>query len=500
MSNDPHKSIAASKKYRFMLTFFIKGDDTLGKGLRGGSILAVGSFIENVLRFIRNIILARLLAPEAFGLMATVISSVAVIEALTQVGLRQSTIQNKSGSDEGFLNAVWWMSSLRGLTLYLIAFFSAPYISAYFGRPDSAFILRIGFLVIFINGLISPRAYILEKELRFKKWVIMMQGAGVAGVFVAIVAAFLLKNVWALLFGFLTEALLRTSLSFIFCPLIPRLKLDKSYTAEIMKFSRRLFGLPIIMMIYAQIDIFIIGKVLSMQLLGIYVLVKGLAEMPMEFFSKIVHPVTLPVFSSMQDDMNKIRNTLFSITRITGLFAIPLIAFLFLFAEPTLYIVYGYEYSKLALPFGILCVATLILLISSLIVQVYFAIGQPNMHRTASFVRTTVFMILIYPATKYFGLTGTAIAALIAVLSLILTQLIYAHKRIDLVISDYLRNWLPGIQASFIIIIPGVTMHMYCQNKGISFLVAGILLCFSAWGYGIYRNVYLKSASRLQES
>lgn len=470
----------------------LHAENLLGKSLRGGSILAVGSIAENLLRFARNMILARLLAPEAFGLMATVISSVSVMEALTQVGMRQSTIQNKHGEEEGFLNAAWWISSLRGLTLYMIAFFASPYISAYFGRPDSAHVLRLGFFVLLLNGLISPRVYILEKELQFKKWVILMQGAGISGVIVAIATAFMLKNVWALVLGFISEALLRTILSFIVCPIKPVLKLDKTYMKEIMKFSRRLFGLPLIMMLYAQIDIFVIGKVLSIQQLGIYVLVKSLAEMPMEFYSKIVHPVTLPAFASMQDESSRLMSTLYSVTQITGLMGIPFGAFLFLFAEPILKIVYGYEYSKLALPFGILCITTLIVMISSLIVQVYFAIGLPNMHRTASIVRTTIFLLLIYPATKYFGLTGTAVAALIAIFFLTLTQLIYAHRIINLHVCDYVRSWMPGLKAALIVIIPGVIIKTFFVSAGIGLLLIGLALCLAAWSYGIYNSDILK--------
>jgi PST family polysaccharide transporter len=471
------------------VTTIFKSNSLAAKFVRGGSILAVGSFTENLLRFSRNIILARILAPEAFGLMATVISSVSAMEALTQVGLRQSTIQNKSSEHEDYLNAVWWISSLRGLAIYLFAFFASPYISAYFGQPDSAYILRIGFLVFLLNGFISPRIHILEKEMRFKKWTVLMQGSGIAGVIVAIVAAFLLRNVWALLLGYLSEALLRTILSFIFCPIKPKLQLNKTYVAEITKFSRRLFGLPIIMMLYAQIDIFVIGKVLSIQQLGIYILVKSLAEMPNNFFAKIVHPITLPVFASMKEEKTKLTNTLISVTRITGLFGIPLVAFFFLYGEPILKIVYGPAYSRIAIPFGILSISAMIVIISSLIVQLNFAIGQPNLHRTASLVRTTIFLILIYPATKYFGLTGAALAGLIAVIFLIYTQLIYTRKVVNLQVHEYIQNLLPGMLASLIIIIPSLVIIIFFIREGIGFLLIGIGLCLTAWLYGIHKTL-----------
>lgn len=471
------------------ISTLFKSNSLAAKFAKGSSILAIGSFAENILRFARNIILARILAPEAFGLMATVMASVSAMEALTQVGLRQSTIQNKSSANDDYLNAVWWISSLRGIVIYLIAFFASPYISSYFGQPDSAYILRTGFLVFLLNGFISPRIHILEKELRLKKWVILMRGAGIAGVIVAIASSFVLKNVWALLLGFLSEAFLRTILSFILCPIKPTLKLDKFYTAEIMKFSRRIFGLPIIMMLYTQIDIFVIGKLLSVKILGIYVLVKHLAEMPMELFSKIVHPVTLPVFSSMQEEREKLTNTLISVTRITGLFGIPFVAFTFLYGKPILNIAYGPVYSQIAIPFGILSISVMISIISSLIVEMNFAIGQPNLHRTASLVRTIIFLILIYPATKFFGLTGTAFAGLIAMISLILIQLIYARKIVNLNIHEYMQNLLLGAFASLIIIVPSIVIQIFFIIEGYCLLLIGIGLCTAAWLYGITKTL-----------
>lgn len=471
---------------------FILSENLLGKSLRGSGILAMGSFLESLARFARNIILARILAPDAFGLMATIISSIAVIESLTQVGMRQSTIQNKFGGEEGFLNVVWWISFLRGLSIYVIAFFASPYISSYFGRPESVYILRTGFLVLLINGLISPRTYILEKKLQFQKWVLIMQGSGIIGTVTAIGLAFVLKNVWALVLGFITESFLRTILSFILCPIKPKIKWDKVYAIETLQFSKRMFGLPLIMMLYGQIDVFIVGKVLSVKHLGTYVLVKSLAEMPADLFSKIIQPVTLPVFSSMQENRPKLTDTLLSVTRVMSLFMVPFTAFLFLFAEPLLKIIYGYEYSKLAVPFGILCIATLIMLISSLIVQVYFAMGRPDMHRTASLVRTITFLILVYPATKFIGLTGTALAALTAIFFLILTQMIYARKAINLHTLDYLNKWLPGLQASLIVIIPGIIIKYFFTGTDIVFLLIGITLCLAAWFYAIYKADFLR--------
>ena len=92
-----------------------------GKFAKGGLVLTGSSFIENSIRLLRNVILTRLLAPESFGLMATIIALVNLFTAITEVGIRQAVIQNREGESNNFLNIAWWLSVLRGGLLFLFA-------------------------------------------------------------------------------------------------------------------------------------------------------------------------------------------------------------------------------------------------------------------------------------------------------------------------------------------------------------------------------------------
>ena len=244
------------------IRLLVNSQNLLSRGIRAGSILTLGSLAENILRFIRNIILTRLLAPDAFGLMATVMASVVVVEVFSEVGLKQSVIQNKRGAEESFLNIIWWISSLRGVILYIIGYFIAPFICDFYEKPELLLLIRVGFLSILFNGFLSPRVHVLEKEMRFKKWVILMQGSGVLGVLIAIVLAFYLQNVWALVFGYIAESFVRCALSYLFVPIKPQWNLNRVFLQDILTFSKRMFGLPILTMLFLQTDVFVIGKVL----------------------------------------------------------------------------------------------------------------------------------------------------------------------------------------------------------------------------------------------
>ena len=163
----------------------LKGTDIKAKSLRAVMALGAGTFAGRSMRFIRSMILARILAPKQIGLMAIVMSVITISEALIEVGVKQSVIQNKKGASAEYLNVAWWMQVVRGLLLFGIAFLLAPWISSFYGKPELLNLLRVAFLAILLRGFISPRAHVLEKEYKFGRVVLLIQGSAVLGAIIS---------------------------------------------------------------------------------------------------------------------------------------------------------------------------------------------------------------------------------------------------------------------------------------------------------------------------
>ena len=459
-------------------------DTLFSKSLRGGGILASASGIENILRFVRNIILARILAPEAFGLMATVIAAVAMLEAFSEVGLRQSIIQNRKGSEKEFLNIIWWLSVIRGSFIYCIAYFAAPFIAEFFSRPETTTILRTAFVVIPLNALMSPRVTVLEKKMQFLKWIVLIQGSAVAGVIIAIGSAFYFQNVWALIYGYVSEAIFKCLLSYMFCPFQPMLELKSDHLKEILSFSRGMYGLPIMMLLFVQMDVIIIGRVLSMEMLGLYALARGLSEMPVNFFSKIAHPILLPSFSILQDNRDKLTKALLDITNMMTTLVMPLFAFFMVFSDLLLSMFYGKIYAVAAVPFSILCLYSFVYLCTTIIMNAFISVGKPNLQRAAAIARTAFFLIIIYPATKIFGLPGAATSLLAAAIVSLVIQQHYLKKIMAIGLHDYCGTWMLGARISLIVIIPGILLRMALDGYDVVAVAGGAILCILSWGVG----------------
>lgn len=333
-------------------TFLSKG--LLGRSLRGGAALAMGTILERLARFVRNMILARILAPDQFGISAIVIACSAFFEAVTDVGTGQSIIQNKAGDNKEYLNSVWWFNVARGTALFTAGFFAAPLFAWFYKDPNLTAYLRVAFLTMFWNGLTSTGMYAKQRDLKFGTTVWVTQGSGLIGTIVTLCLAIFVKNVWVLVIGVVCEGMFRCILSFILCPIKPHLPIDKAASKDLSRFSRGMAGLPIFTFLVLQADVFVLGRVSSKEVLGMYFLALSLANMPVMIFNKIANPLLLPVFARLQNDLQKLSSYLMKVTRLILMFGLPMATCMAVFASPILTVVFGAKYAVMALPFSIL--------------------------------------------------------------------------------------------------------------------------------------------------
>ena len=127
-------------------------------------------------------ILTRLLAPSAFGAMAIVMSSSAIVGSLTEVGLKAAVIQNPRGGEDAYLNAGWWMAMGRAIAMYVIIFALAPLVARFYGNVELSALLRVALLSILFDGAMSPRSILPQKEMKFGRWTAITNGGAICGV------------------------------------------------------------------------------------------------------------------------------------------------------------------------------------------------------------------------------------------------------------------------------------------------------------------------------
>lgn len=464
----------------------MSGSGLKAKVIQGAIALGIGKVAGGGLKFVRYMLLARLLAPGEFGQMAIVSLVAMAFQSFTEVGVRQSVIQNRRGAEYEYLNAAFWMQAVRGLGLFAAGMVLAPFISNFYGMPGLLKLLQVSFFAVLSWGFISPRAHLLEKEYKFGWAVILKQGSSILGTIVTVALAFFIGNVWSLVLGFTAEAALMCLLSYLLVPFMPSLKIDKKSLRELMQFARGMFGLPILAMISFQTDIMVLGKMVPKEYLGMYSLAAMLAYTPVEWFTHIINPVLLPAFAQKQDNRKSLCQAVLKVTRTTAIFGMPLIAFMVVCASSILLVVYGHTYVAVAAPFAVLCLNILLRTQGVVLFSAYLAVGQPGLHRRFVLLRSLILVGLIYPAILYFGLLGAAAVVFVSGFIAFVMQVFWCRRIIDLKFGSYVRCYIPGLLLSApVVAVVAALLSMGIKSPS-AVLFSGVAALLAALLAGLY--------------
>jgi O-antigen/teichoic acid export membrane protein len=475
---------------------YLKGSTVTAKVVRGGAWLGAGSAGEYGLRFARNMIVARILAKEAFGLMAIVLSVCSLFQVLTGLWIKESVVQNPRGSEQTFLNGVWFLAMGRALLLMVAAYFLTPWIAQFYDAPQLVGLIRVAFFSVLFQGALSPRAYVAIKQMHYHKWVLVQQVGGILGVATTIVLAFYLKSVWALAIGYVAENVARCLLSYIVCPFMPRLHFEKRDMDSLFAFSKGMMGMPVLMLIYTEGSTFVTGKVCSKEFLGLFALTLSLARIP-GMFGQMLVDLLLPSFSQMQQQDARLNHNLLKVTSLITFVAGPALVATALFGEEILTLVYGPAYARGAVALSLLFANEMMLTCNIPIASLFVARGQPALLRRFSLVRALLMVAIAYPAIKYFDIIGAAATPLLAMCLAYGLQLHALRKMTGLKAGEYLaafmRAALLSIPPVFSWLVFKLVLHEPAKWVPIAWTIAVTAIFYGVLAVAILRNAALRN-------
>jgi O-antigen/teichoic acid export membrane protein len=423
---------------------YMASDSLRGRFARSGVFLTAGTGIERALRLVRYMILARLIVHDEMGLVAICVAVLTMFEAAGEVGIRFSVIQNKIGDRYDYLNAAWWFQAARALLLTAAGIAAAGWIARFYEEPALTNLLRVAFLSVLFNGLVSPGSHVLEKKLHFGKYVIMTQGSMLIGTLLTIALTVIYRNVWAVIIGFSSEGLIRLVLSFIICPFRPQLRIDRHAIKDLSAFAKGMWGMPILTLIAFQADVFVLGKMVPKDMVGIYFLAAQLARIPRDLAMQIVSKLLLPVFALKQDDNESLQTGLCQSTRWVTLIVGPLTGFFIVCAAALLVILYTPDCAAASVVFILMALTTFLRVQAIIMANIYYATHQLNQQRIFVTVRVVVMAALLIPLIQTMGINGAAVAVLTGELSGFVLQIAMLNRNFALPARRYLDSMTPG--------------------------------------------------------
>jgi len=366
------------------------------------------------LGFIRTIVLARLLAPEDFGLLGIALLSISTLETFSKTGFDSALIQKKENV-ESYLDTAWTVSALRGIVLFSILLFSAPLIASFFNSPEATLIIRVIALYTLFAGLQNIGILFFQKELEFHKQFSYEFSATLVDLSVAITLAFILRNVWALVWGGLAASFVRLVLSYVLHPHRPRIKIDREGFQELFGFGKWVFTSSILVFLVTQGDDILVGKMLGVTALGLYQMAYTLSNLPATEVTHMISKVTFPAYSKFQEDLPRLSEAYLKVLQFTTFVSFPLAGGIFIFASDFIRIFLGDKWIPMVPAVQVLVLAGLVRSIAATTGPIFYATRKPRIDTIWQIVRLLVFSAFIYPLTLRLGILGTSIAVFLSI-------------------------------------------------------------------------------------
>ena len=297
----------------------------------GAVFLISAAFFTRLFSLATAIILARLLAPEDFGLMALVFSIIVLTQSATTTGFDAALIQKKDYED--LLDTAWTLEIFRYSLIALFLYFSAPLFALIFDVPGSVPILRLLAASLLFLGFQNIGVHLVRKELDFRKQAVIELVPSITYSLVTIVMAILLRSVWALAYGLLARNATLFFLSYLVHPFRPRFRFQIHSARELVHFGKWVFGVGLIVMLKEQGIVMFMGKFFGTTVLGFYD--RGLAFSSLIFnqVRTVAWRIGFPLFSIIQDDHDDLRDIFTKAFHMACLIAFPMAMGLYSISE-----------------------------------------------------------------------------------------------------------------------------------------------------------------------
>lgn len=273
-----------------------------GEGLNArvmrSSLFTVGGFgFSQIIRLASNLILTRLLFPEAFGLMALVMVFLMGLGQFSDVGVTPAILQSKRGDDRDFLNTAWTIQVLRGIGLWLVACALAWPMAWLYDADLLLQMLPVSALTLLITGFRPTRMVTANRHLMLGRVTVLDMITQAAGVVTAILLAVWWHSVWALVVSGVVGALVEVWLNWRFLPgEANRFRWEKCAAQELIGFGKWVFLATVCGFVFTQADKILIGKFAPLDLFGIYNIGFFWASFPMLLGGMVTQKILIPIY------------------------------------------------------------------------------------------------------------------------------------------------------------------------------------------------------------
>lgn len=454
----------------------------------------IWSFTELIskqgIQLVVQIILARLLVPEHFGLIGMLTIFIAISNSLVQSGMDQALIRESNPTQTDY-STVFYFNLTISVLIYLILYITAPLISSFFNEPQLVEIIRVLMLVVIFNALVTIQRVFLIRKVDFRTQARITAIAGIISGILAIIAAIYGLGVWSLVIQTLSMHFVQAILFFIGNRWVPSLTFSLPAFQRFFKFGINLLLSGLIDTVYKNIYFVIIGRLYPAATLGYYTNASKLRDISSQSITQAIQKVTYPVLSSIRGEQRKLSSSYKKVIKIAGFIIFPFMLGLAATAPNFIPLFLGEQWIPAVIYFQLLCLAGMLYPIHAINLNILKVKGRSDLFLRLEIIKKSILTILIILAiifdTGVIGLIGAAITN--SYISLFI-NMYYSGKEVSYTYSKQLLDLLPiFISAMIMGIIVYFSSHLmsgvYIIDLGLQIILGVVLYLLLSWVFRI---------------
>lgn len=389
-------------------------EESLSRNVSRGALwTTIAIAVTRTCGFLSAIILARLLVPSDFGLMAIAIAIISFTQGATETGFASALIQRQDRVREYF-NTVWTTEVLRSVVIAVSLFLGAPLLAAYFGDPRVVPILRVLSLSIIIQGARNVGVITFRKEFLFHKQFVLEIVPQVINLVAVVSLSYVLRNVWGLVWATLVTSFVSFLVSYAIYPYRPALEFDRAQAKELIGFGKWILGQSLIVLFLDQAVTMFIGRFYGISNLGLYNRAVTFSSVMLLQITTVLWQVGYPMFAKIQSDPERLKRAFLGSAYLFYLVGVPMAGGLCVLAGDFVHIILTDKWLQIVPLMRLLSVQAAILVINAPSMILFQAIGKPGIGAKITTLTLVLTFATIYPASEWLGMQGTISALMVS--------------------------------------------------------------------------------------
>ncbi|WP_246450493.1 oligosaccharide flippase family protein [Sphingomonas rhizophila] len=363
--------------------------------------------IVQAIRLFTNVVLARLLAPQLFGLMVIVNTIRTGVALLSDIGINQNIVSNPKGDTPDFLDTAWTLQVIRGVFLGTVCFLLSSAAAQFFRAPELRYILPVAAMFFLFGGFFSTGHSLLQKRMEIKRLSYFEIGDATLSLVVHVVLALITPTIWALILGSAIMAAFSMLLSFQMVPgLRHRVLIHRESARELIHFGKWILFSSLIWFASMNFDRLYLAREIPLALLGVFGIARTLADTVTQVAGRGGSLLIFPMVSAMQADGADVRRRLRQSRRTLLLLAAPGLALFLSLSDLVIRLLYDHRYQEAGVLLPILLLGVWFAILSTVNESILLGLRKPATTAFANLAKLLVYIVGVPIAFHAYGIVG----------------------------------------------------------------------------------------------